>query len=146
MLGQDFPSSAFTTDSLHAVVQGAEWFPPYDTIRQRVGDWWRDHRPACVRALPGPYTTAASAADLTGRDLDWLNYFHKRAAEGFGPPHDGDAPSSRARCLDTVRCQSRPAYAVITGEPAESDWSEPTAVEKRAVATALRGVHGRGAA
>jgi len=146
MLGQDFPSSAFTTDSLHAVVQGAEWFPPYDTIRQRVAEWWQDHRPACARALAGPYAAAATATDLTGRDRGWLDYFATRNIEGFGPPRDGCPPSSRSRCLHLIKCQSPAAYSIITGAAPEPEWSAPTAAEKSAVAAALRSVRGREAA
>jgi len=105
-----------------------------------VGEWWRDHRPACARALPGPYAAAAAAAELTSEDRTWVHYVAKRAAEGFGPPHPGGSPSSRARCLDLVKCNSPAAYAVITGTVAEPERREPTAADKRAVADALRGL------
>lgn len=114
MLGRDFPAGAFTTDSLHAAAQGIEWFPPYDTIRQQIGEWWRENQTTCPRALPAHNTAAdAATSELTTMDRYWLNYFSKRASEGFGPLCDGDAPSGRARCLDLVRCQSPDAFAVI---------------------------------
>ena len=45
LLAKDFPSGAFTLDSLHYVVHGNEWFPAYDVIRKGLAEWWERHKP-----------------------------------------------------------------------------------------------------
>lgn len=126
LLGLDFPSAAFTIASLQATAQGSEWFPAYDVIRQRVSDWWREHKPASAPALPAP-AHMPQAADLTGMDRIWLNYFCKREAEGFRPSTPDGRPSNRRHCLSLIRQESQAAYAVLTAAAsAEHEWRRST--------------------
>jgi hypothetical protein len=143
MLGKDFPSGAFTTDSLHFVVQGCEWHPAYDVIRQRLGEWWRDHRPASVPLLVGP-----KDADLSPTDRSWLAYWYARRPDieakqrrlterGQLPGDQTQRPLSHFASL--VRSNSPKAWWVISGmPPAEAPQNEPHQAQKSAIADALR--------
>lgn len=123
MLGEDFPATAFTLSSLHAVTQGQEWFPAYDVLRQRVGEWWRENRPAVARALPAP-DGYPLASRLEGMDAVWFGYFIQRQSESFGPPHSTARPSTRALCLSLVRQMSPAAAAVIMARAGDEGWRE----------------------
>lgn len=114
MLGQDFPSGAFTAASLQHAAVGHDFWPSYDAIRARVSEWWRDNRPrpTGVPALESPAAMGPDALDAA--DRAWLAYWHKRSAE------IGQCTASRAaremgleRVASLVRVQSPRAWALI---------------------------------
>jgi hypothetical protein len=51
--------------------------------------------------------------ELTRSEEAWVNYYRRRAAEGFASVRKGMPPSSRARVLSMVRYAAPNAYAAI---------------------------------
>jgi hypothetical protein len=124
LLSADFPSSAFTSDSLRACATGNDWFPSYDAIRRGVGDWWREHRPAPLVAL-----TDERLQHLDEMDRLWVGYYWRRCQEGCDRKH----------VLSLVRQQSPAAYREITGDT-EAPRTGPTEAEiQRVRETVARG-------
>lgn len=120
MLGKNFPPSAFTSDSLHAVMQDADWFPSCAMVQQRLAAWWQDHAPASARALADPQS--ADVTKLTGIDLTWFVFFRRREAENFGPITIGSRhwpESSRWHLLSLIRQQSYSAWRELIRQGAD---------------------------
>jgi hypothetical protein len=128
LLAKQFPAGAFTTDSLAATVDGQEWFPPFATIADRIGEWWRDHRPA-VPALPAP---DGYGPPLAGLDALWERRFYARRGEGFA------TPAERGRFLSLIRQMSPAAHDRIVGPSAPNvvDFAEVHATVVALVAAA----------
>jgi len=88
-LGQHFPASAFTRNSLEAVAGRCKGFPTYGLVRTALADFWRDNRPAPTRpaidggAQPGAgYWHGFIASRLVGGgDRAHLLSLAKRYAE-----------------------------------------------------------------
>lgn len=145
MLGKEFPSSAFTSDSLQAVAANHPWFPPYADLRVSVEKWWTEHRPR-QRQISGP----AGGEVLRGMDAEWFGYYHKRMGEiEAGHAEDakgvtidafggrGDAGAARRNLASLIRKHSPAAWKIISGGDG-SVRGEPTEGEKAAVAASVR--------
>jgi len=125
MLAKDgFPSAAFTSDSLHAAVQGQRFFPAYDDVRKALHAWWDAHRPVIAPQLAGPVVQGLDAMDRS-----WIAFWHKRRAEIFAQDvSQAAAEASLATVSSLVREKSAKAWsaisgdgqAVITGYPSEA--------------------------
>jgi hypothetical protein len=144
MLAKEFPSAAFTSDSLQAVCAEIEWFPAYSTLRAAVAIWWGDHRPR-TRQLTGP----AGAEDLGIIDQRWFAFWHTRCAEisagrgedEFGHPRNpyagrGSAEAARANLAGLMRLKSPAAWALISGD--DGSRPVPTDADRAAVAESAR--------
>ena len=144
MLGKEFPSSAFTSDSLQAIAGEIEWFPAYSTLRAGVAIWWADHRPQ-QRKLAGP----PGNETLGGMDAYWFRFWHKRVAEieaghaedEHGRPLDpfvgrGSAEAARRNLASLVREKSPAAWRIISGS--DDRRKEPTQTNIDAVAASVK--------
>lgn len=128
-----FPSAAFVNPCARACAKG-DYFPGFDTLQARVGEWWEMNKPgSVVRAR----LFSDDGGGLAGMDLHWFNYYHTRQAEGFGPVKAGAGESSREQVLGLIRAQSMAAWSVITGN---TSWrvSDRTEDERAAVADSAR--------
>lgn len=134
LLARDFPSGAFTLDSLHAAAQGHAFFPAYDEIRARVLEWWQAHKPASVMRLSGP-----DAAHLSDADALWLAFYRRRRAELLDQPGSLDLPDPHrepeayAACglgrLDSLLRRYAPeAWLIIAGAPRSREDLDPDAL------------------
>lgn len=128
-----FPSAAFVNPCARACAKG-DYFPGFDTLQARIGEWWEMNKPGSpVRAR----LFSDEGANLSGMDLHWFNYFHKRQQENFAPVRTGAPASSRAHVLSLIRTQSPAAWGVITGNTSRRI-SEATDDERAAVADSAR--------
>jgi hypothetical protein len=136
LLAEDFPSAAFTIASLHFCLHGNEYFPSYDGIRERIGEWWRHNKPRTGLALAGPL----SESPLTGNDLDWERFYYKRAAENFAAYENQQgswAATSRGNVLGLIRKMSPLAWQRLTGESLFRRNGDPADDEKAYVTVVL---------
>lgn len=108
MLGKDFPTSAFTSDSLSAVVTGHEFFPAFDVLRQQLGVWWRENRPASVPALSDGTTEAMSVKDRV-----FLAHWQQRRAGGWCRCGSSACGRSAAFTAGFVRRYAPAAWTLI---------------------------------
>lgn len=42
---QDFPDEAFSPASCEHIAGQCKWVPRYSDLREKLGAWWKDHRP-----------------------------------------------------------------------------------------------------
>ena len=137
LLAKDLPSGAFTLDSLHAVVQGHSYFPPYDEIRSRVQAWWNENRPASAPRLQGP-----DGARLSVEDASWLAFYTKRRKEILDKPGSMNLPDPHREPLayaatdlgrldSFVRRHSPGAWKIICGPSASEDEFAPQEAEPK---------------
>ena len=136
LLGRDFPPAAFSTDAMHAVLAGMEFWPSYDQLRARTADWWRDHKPASARAAPG-------LERLSPIEQAWVAFYRRRVSELPDDPRERDPDEAtrvqtpRGNLASLVRSQSPRAWAAICGQDAPPRHVPPTADEIAAVAATL---------
>jgi len=140
LLGAALPSGAFTDASLAHVAEGNPWFPPYDTIRARLAEWWRDHRPA---SAPMIADDRAKPAGWDQRDGEWLDFWHRRGREIANLDNPALAEFQRTRLASLIRQMSPRARIVIDGPQPGRDMSPERAQE--AVERVLRSASGYGA-
>jgi len=112
LLGAALPSGAFTDASLAHVAEGNPWFPPYDTIRARLAEWWRDHRPASAPMLAD---NRAKPSGWDKRDGEWLDFWHRRCREIGQISDPGVAEFQRTRLASLIRQMSPRAWTHIDG-------------------------------
>ena len=120
MLAQWLPAGAFTAQSMAEVVRGEPYFPPVDTIRAKVAEWWADNQPVSHRRI-GYSPSLPEGWDSA--DQAWVNFYEKREAEGFGAVSIGNrdyAPTSKAHCLSLLKGIAPRAFQVVSGQ-----WSAP---------------------
>ena len=94
MLGKDFPSGAFTSDSLHHVASGSDWFPSFEGCRSKLAEWWKVNRPASVGQIAGPH-------DGETESVKWARRCREMESEW------NDIPTVRA-AIDTLRREGWP--------------------------------------
>ena len=124
-LVSDFPTGAFTTASARHCAIGSDFFPGFDSLTKRLGEWWAENRPATVpRAEPG-----SAEAALTGSDLIWWEYWMKHRADRaayddrvrtIGKWSDA-SQLPLARFASLIREMSPKAWAVISGSHTPDD-------------------------
>lgn len=143
MLGKEFPSPAFTSDSLQAIAGDIEWFPAYATLRAAVAIWWAEHRPQ-QRRIAGP----PGVEDLPKMDQLWFAFYHKRIGEIEGGRLDangvkvdafagrGNSADARRNLASLVRKNSPAAWKIISGS--DDTRREPTDADREAVAESTR--------
>ena len=114
LLGQDFPSSAFTAESLRYVIGTEAWWPAMATITKRIGDWWRDNRPASA-----PRIGYDGAAAMSDEDEIWVA-FHQRRMPEIALLEDWRARAfQETRLLSLIKARSLPAWHAVTGKSPE---------------------------
>jgi hypothetical protein len=133
-LGLEFPSAAFTPDSVRHVVQDQAWFPAYATIRSRLAEWWRDHKPACAPALAD---YSPKPPRWQPMDEHWLDFWHTRAAEIAALPDPNEQRAARANLASLICAQSPRAWSVVSNTPL-AQHNTPSAAEIGRVAAMLR--------
>lgn len=144
MLGREFPSGAFTSDSLQAVAANHPWFPAYADLRTSVALWWSENRPR-QRQISGP----AGGETLRGMDAEWFGFYHKRMSEiEAGHAEDakgvtidafsgrGDAVAARRNLGSLMRKMSPAAWRVISGS--DGGRVVPTEADLDAVSTSVQ--------
>ena len=128
MLAMEFPSGAFTAESLQAVAIGNPWFPAYDTIRTRVLGWWNENKPRCAPAIG-----RQRPEGWTEMDEGWLRYWHTRNREIALLDDRRRADFERGRVASLIRTHSPRAWERISGER-QSVGKAPSQAEVDAVA------------
>ena len=115
VLGQTFPSAAFTAESLAYAVEGREWFPAVSVVSAAVRDWWNQHKPQCAAAITDQRTKPIGWEEA---DQRWVDFWFKRREEirGLEDPRQGTFQGERLVSL--IRCQS-PRAAEFLG------WDKP---------------------
>lgn len=144
MLGKEFPSGAFTTDSRQAVAANHPWFPAYADLRASVEKWWSANRPR-ARQISGP----DAVGTLRGMDAEWFSFYHKRMSEiEAGHAEDakgvtidafsgrGDAVAARRNLGSLMRKMSPAAWRVISGS--DGGRVVPTEADLDAVSTSVQ--------
>ena len=134
-LGAEFPSAAFTTDSLRVVVVGQPWFPAYATVRERIAAWWRDNRP---RHSPAIRDHRAKPLGWDDADERWVDFYHRRASEITATGDRQTQHTKMGNMESLVRCQSSRA-ATWLGLYRESEgFDKPGPAEIERVQAMLR--------
>lgn|SRR6185312_9441049 len=109
LLASEFPGAAFTMQSLNAIAEECEFFPAYAVLRKKIAEWWDNHKPA-QKAI-----TDDRRADWSEMDHHWLNYWHKRQAEGFAPMPDRPGSGGRDHVASLISTYSPKAWRYISG-------------------------------
>ena len=122
-LGDQYPDAAYTAKSREHVAGQSPFWPAYADLVKRLGEWWRDHKPADRLALGD-----GRLARMEPLDRRWVAYFYTRQDENFGAVREGERASSRELVLSLLCSQSKPAYAYLMDqqmparvEPSEAD-------------------------
>jgi len=139
LLGRDFPPAAFSTDAMHAVLAGMEFWPSYDQLRARTADWWRDHKPASAPAAPG-------LERLSPIEQAWVAFYRRRVSELPDDPRERDPDEAtrvqtpRGNLASLVRSHAPRAWAAICGQDRPPPRQAPTAEEIDAVTQTVAGL------
>lgn len=112
-LYSDFPSTAFSRESLKAMTAENEYFPTYKQLLGQLGQWWRENRP--VQGL----IESDEFRGWSEMDRHWLAYYYRRRDERFSPTRGAhfESPGGRALVLSLIRCQSPRAARYIEATP-----------------------------
>lgn len=136
-LAEEWPSGAFTSASARHCAMGSDFFPGFDSLTKRIGEWWRDHKPQHAM-LTGPST----GSRLTPEDQRWVDFWHARrpevAAADYEIRREGrwfdESQLPLARLASLIRTNSPRAWAEIAGaapeEPRERTDAERAAVRE----------------
>jgi hypothetical protein len=108
VLGQTFPSAAFTAESLAHVVDGQKWFPPVAEISTLLARWWNVHRPRSSHAI-----VDGSQAGLDDMDRSWVRLWDKRNIEISELEDRRNQDFQRERLASLIRKESPRAAAAL---------------------------------
>jgi hypothetical protein len=110
VLGQSFPSAAFTAQSLAHVTHGRKWFPAVGEIGPLMAEWWQGHKPASAPMLTDGRGQPDGWEDM---DQHWVNFWNKRHTE-ISKLQPRKADFERDRLASLIR-QRSPLAALFLG-------------------------------
>ena len=128
ILGQSFPSGAFTAESLAHVTSTEQWWPAVGALTPLIGAWWNDHKPRSAPAIGHERPEG-----WTDMEEGWVRYWHTRNREIALLDDPRRADFERGRVASLIRTHSPRAWERISGEK-QSFGKAPSQAEVDAVA------------